>query len=123
MISFKIAEKAGDFGAGSHIGPATFAGHDLCHRQNQRGRKITADRKRTATLQDIGQMHGLFFPDEPDDFRHRMTMNALGLAVTVALVVTGIWIADVMAHMRKDQDCVLTGRPGCTHVDVPIQPR
>jgi hypothetical protein len=62
-------------------------------------------------------------PDQPDDFRHRMIMNALGLAVTVVLVVTGIWIADVMAHMRKDQDCVLTGRPGCTHVDVPAQRR
>ena len=62
-------------------------------------------------------------PDEPDDFRHRMIMNGLGLAVTVVLVVAGIWIADVMAHMRKDQDCVLTGRPGCTHVDVPLQPR
>ena len=61
--------------------------------------------------------------DEPDDFRHRMTMNALGLAATVALIVTGIWIADVMAHMRKDQDCVLTGRRGCTPVEVPIQPR
>ena len=61
--------------------------------------------------------------NEPDDFRHRMIMNGLGLAVTVALVVGGIWIADVMAHMRKDQDCVLTGRPGCTHVDVPLQPR
>ena len=56
---------------------------------------------------------------EPDDFRHRMTMNVLGLAATVALIVTGIWIADVMAHMRKDQDCVLIGRSGCTRVDVP----
>ena len=62
-------------------------------------------------------------PEEPDDFRHRMTMNALGLAVTVALIVTGIWIADVMAHMRKDQDCVLIGRSGCTHVEVPLRPR
>ena len=61
--------------------------------------------------------------DEPDDFRHRMLMNGLGFAVTVALIGAGIWIADVMAHMRKDQDCVLTGRPGCTHVDVPAQPR
>ena len=50
-------------------------------------------------------------------------MNALGLAVTVVLIVTGIWIADVMAHMRKDQDCVLTGRSGCTHIDAPPQPR
>jgi hypothetical protein len=42
---------------------------------------------------------------------------------TVALIVTGIWIADVMAHMRKDQDCVLIGRSGCTRVDVPPQTR
>jgi hypothetical protein len=62
-------------------------------------------------------------PEEPDDFRHRMIMNGLGLAVTVMLIVAGIWIADVMAHMRKDQDCVLVGRPGCTPVDVPRQPR
>jgi hypothetical protein len=52
-----------------------------------------------------------------------MLMNGLGLAVTIALVGAGIWIADVMAHMRKDQDCVLIGRPGCTHVEVPAQPR
>ena len=62
-------------------------------------------------------------PDEPDDFRHRMLMNGLGLVVTVALVGAGIWIADVMAHMRKDQDCVLIGRSGCTRVNVPLQPR
>lgn len=61
--------------------------------------------------------------DEPDDFRHRMAMNALGLGVTVVLVVTGIWIAEVMAHMRKDQDCVLVGRSNCAPVDVPPQRR
>ena len=61
--------------------------------------------------------------NEPDDFRHRMIMNGLGLVVTAVLIVAGIWIADVMAHMRKDQDCVLIGRSGCTHVDVPVQPR
>ena len=62
-------------------------------------------------------------PEEPDDFRHRMLMNGLGLAVTVVLIVAGLWIADVMAHMRKDQDCVLTGRRGCTPIDVPVQSR
>ena len=60
---------------------------------------------------------------EPDDFRHRMTMNALGLGVTVVLVVTGIWIAEVMAHMRKDQDCVLVGRSNCMPLDVPPRQR
>lgn len=50
-------------------------------------------------------------------------MNALALVATLALIVAGIWIADVMAHMRKDQDCVLSGRAGCTPVDVPARPR
>ena len=52
-----------------------------------------------------------------------MLMNALALGFTVLLVAGGIWIADVMAHMRKDQDCVLIGRPGCTPVNVPAAPR
>ena len=62
-------------------------------------------------------------PGETDDYRHRMLMNGLAFAATIALIVVGIWIADVMAAMRKNQDCVLTGRRGCTPVDVPIQPR
>jgi hypothetical protein len=62
-------------------------------------------------------------PEEPDDFRHRMVMNALGLLVTVALIVAGIWMAEVMAHMRKDQDCVLMGRSNCAHLDVPARQR
>jgi len=62
-------------------------------------------------------------PGEPDDFRHRMKMNGLALAVTVVLIAVGLWIAGVMAQMRKNQDCVLSGRPGCTPVEVPVQPR
>jgi hypothetical protein len=62
-------------------------------------------------------------PDEPDDYRHRMLMNGLALGATILLIVVGIWIADVMAHMRKSQDCVLTGRPGCTPVDAPPRER
>jgi hypothetical protein len=59
---------------------------------------------------------------EPDNFRHRMTMNGLALAATIVLVLVGIWIADTMAQMRKGQDCVLIGRPGCTPVKVPVVP-
>jgi hypothetical protein len=62
-------------------------------------------------------------PDEPDDYRHRMLMNGLGLMVTVVLIAAGLWIAEVMAHMRKDQDCVLSGRAGCTPVEVPVRER
>ena len=62
-------------------------------------------------------------PEPPGEYRHRMMMNGLGLAVTVALIVTGLWIADVMAHMRKDQDCVLSGRRNCASIDVPLGPQ
>jgi hypothetical protein len=62
-------------------------------------------------------------PDEPDDFRHRMVMNGLGLAVTVMLILAGLWMVDVMAHMRKDQDCVLAGRTNCVPIEVPPQRR
>ena len=62
-------------------------------------------------------------PDEPDDYWHRMKMNGLALLVTTALIAGGLWIAGVMAHMRKNQDCVLSGRPGCTPVEVPVRPR
>jgi hypothetical protein len=57
--------------------------------------------------------------EEPDDFRHRMLMNGLGFAVTVLLIVGGVWIADVMAHIRKDQDCVLSGRKNCAPISIP----
>ena len=61
--------------------------------------------------------------DEPDDYRHRMTMNAIAVAATVLLVLGGIWIADTMARMRKNQDCVLIGRSGCTPVSAPLNAR
>jgi hypothetical protein len=48
-----------------------------------------------------------------DDYRHRMVMNAAAAAVTIALIAGGIWIANSMAQMRKNQDCVLSGRKNC----------
>jgi hypothetical protein len=61
--------------------------------------------------------------DAPDDYRHRMVVNALALLVCIFLVGGGVWIATTMAQMRKDQDCVLSGRRGCTPVDVPVNSR
>ena len=86
-----------------------------------RGSMFARNAPRSPPVPDLEKFERV--PEEPDDFRHRMVMNGLGLAVTILLVVLGIWMADVMAHMRKDQDCVLTGRPGCTHVDAPLRQR
>jgi hypothetical protein len=56
--------------------------------------------------------------EETDDYRHRMLINAAALLFVGALCAAGLWIADTMAQMRKNQDCVLSGRSGCTPVTV-----
>ena len=61
-------------------------------------------------------------PDEPDDYRHRMMMNGAAALFVVLLIVAGVWIADTLALMRKNQDCVLSGRRSCIP-EVPVQPR
>lgn len=86
-----------------------------------RGSLLTRNVPQPPTVPDLRKYERA--PQEPDDYRHRMIMNGLGLMVTVALIAGGLWIAEVMAHMRKDQDCVLSGRAGCTPVDVPVRER
>jgi hypothetical protein len=54
-----------------------------------------------------------------DDYRHRMKMNVLALLVTILLVISGIWIADTIAEMRKLQDCFLMGGRNCAPIAVP----
>ena len=61
--------------------------------------------------------------ETPDDYRHRMTVNIVAFAFVAVLALIGYWLADTMATMRKNQDCVLTGRKGCTPVDVPVRER
>jgi|SRR5687768_6487860 hypothetical protein len=82
-----------------------------------RGSLFARPTSRPSPVEDLGKYERA--PEEPGEYRHRMRMNALAFCVTILLVMTGIWIADVMAQMRKNQDCVLMGRPGCTPVQAP----
>jgi hypothetical protein len=52
-----------------------------------------------------------------DDYRHRMLVNGVAFVFIVLLIGAGLWIADTMAQMRKNQDCVLSGRRGCSPVE------
>ncbi len=61
--------------------------------------------------------------DERDDYRERMITNAIAAGFLIFLIVAGVWIANTMAAMRKNQDCVLSGRRGCTPVDAPPSAR
>src|SRR6476646_2860958 len=56
---------------------------------------------------------------EPDDYRQRMINNGLGLLASILLVLAGIWIANTMAEMRRNQDCVLSGRRNCAPIPAP----
>ena len=56
--------------------------------------------------------------ERPDDYRHRMIVNVVAFLFVVGLIGAGLWLADTMARMRKDQDCVLSGRRGCTPIEV-----
>ena len=55
--------------------------------------------------------------EDSDDYRHRMIVNAVAFVFVLLLIAAGLWLADTMARMRKDQDCVLSGRRGCTPVE------
>ncbi len=56
---------------------------------------------------------------EPDDFRHRMVMNAIAFVFVGALVLAGFWLADTITTMRKTQDCVLIGKRDCAPIEAP----
>lgn len=62
-------------------------------------------------------------PDAEDDYRHRMKMNVLAFIVTAVLIVIGVWLANTIAQLRKDQDCYLSGRRNCNPITVPLTDR
>ena len=56
--------------------------------------------------------------EHDDNYRHRMIVNLAALLFTVALAIAGMWLVLQIADMRKNQDCVLSGRRNCTPIDV-----
>jgi|ERR1700745_1808388 hypothetical protein len=52
-----------------------------------------------------------------DDYRHRMIVNFAAFFAVAALIGVGLWLADTMAAMRKNQDCALSGRRNCTPIE------
>lgn len=57
--------------------------------------------------------------DGADDYRHRMKTNAAALVLLAALVWGGLWLAEKMADLRKNQDCVASGRFNCATIVAP----
>jgi hypothetical protein len=61
-------------------------------------------------------------PDE-DNFQHRMKVNLLAFTALALIVACGVWLANTMSDMRKNQDCVLSGRTNCAPIQVPADSR
>ena len=55
---------------------------------------------------------------DQDDYRHRMTVNALAFTLLLLLIVVGVWLAIKIAELRRDQDCVLAGRRNCAQISI-----
>ena len=61
--------------------------------------------------------------DEPIDYRHRMIMNLIALAILISLVGIGVWIADTISDLQREQDCLMQGRSNCAPIEVPASVR
>jgi hypothetical protein len=63
--------------------------------------------------------------EEDENLNHprRMLMNGIAVAVVTVLIGTGVWLADTIADMERNQDCVLQGRQNCAPVELAIPPR
>lgn len=81
-------------------------------------RRPAGVRAPTTTQTPVADLAKFETSAEADDYRHRMVVNAAAFLFLAALIGGGLWLVDTMAQMRKDQDCVLSGRRGCTPVEV-----
>ena len=56
-------------------------------------------------------------PEDPAEYRRRQAVNAAVFLFVALLIGAAIWLADTLADMRRNQDCVLSGRRGCSPVE------
>ncbi len=78
------------------------------------GRPVAARQPAPSPVDDLAKYE---HSDGADDYRHRMLINLAALVFVAALIAAGLWIADTMAALRKNQDCILAGHPNCTPLD------
>jgi hypothetical protein len=45
-----------------------------------------------------------------------MIVNTVAFLFVVALIGAGLWLAETMASLRRNQDCVLAGHRNCASI-------
>jgi hypothetical protein len=98
--------------------PDNEKGHILPFRRRGKARTHNESRATTAQGEPVEGVEK-YAVGEPDNYRQRMINNVLAFAACVVLALIGIWLATTIADMRRNQDCVLSGRRNCAHVNVP----
>jgi hypothetical protein len=68
---------------------------------------------------DLAQFEHDREEEENINYPQRMLMNVIAVAVVTILIGVGVWLADTIADMERDQDCVLQGRQNCAPIEVP----
>ncbi len=66
-------------------------------------------------VEDLAKYQG---KETKEEYRERMTVNVVAFAFIVVLVGAGLWLADTMATIRKNEDCVASGRRNCVPIEV-----
>jgi hypothetical protein len=83
--------------------------------------RVRPDHPKADTVDDFARYEEKQY--EPIDYRHRMMMNVIAVVIVSLLVGAGVWIADTIADMQRDQDCVLQGRANCAPIEAPAPNR
>jgi hypothetical protein len=45
-------------------------------------------------------------------------MNIIAVTVLTILIGAGVWLADTIAYMERNQDCILQGRQNCAPIEI-----
>jgi hypothetical protein len=77
----------------------------------------------TGLPDDLAQYEQDREEDENIDYAQRMLMNFIAVAVVTMLIGVGVWLADTIADMQREQDCILQGRQNCAPIVVPAPVR
>jgi hypothetical protein len=82
-----------------------------------------ANEPESVLLDDLEQYEQDREEDENINYPQRMLMNVIAVAVVTLLIGVGVWLADTIANMEREQDCVLQGRQNCAPIEIaaPIQ--
>lgn len=82
-----------------------------------------ADANEPELLDDLDQYERDREEDENINYPQRMLMNIIAVVIVTLLIGVGVWLADTIANMEREQDCVLQGRQNCAPIEIaaPIQ--